>query len=173
VIRSDGDERELLLMRWGLIPRWAKDEKIGYKMINARAETVPEKPSFRDAYASRRLIIPVSGFYEWKRSGSHKQPFAIRHPDRSPLAFAGIWESWHDLETFAIVTTEANEAMQAIHDRMPLILSTEQFDAWLDPDNPDPSDVLTSVPDEELELVPVSDYVNNARHEGPQCLEPL
>jgi putative SOS response-associated peptidase YedK len=89
------------------------------------------------------------------------------------LAFAGIWEIWHDLETFAIVTTEANAVMRAIHDRMPLILSPEQFDEWLDPDNPDPSDVLTSVPDEELELVPVSDYVNNARHEGPQCLDPL
>ena len=111
VIRFDGEERELLHMRWGLIPRWAKDEKIGYRMINARAETVREKPSFRDAYASRRLIVPVSGFYEWQREGAHKQPFAIRHPDQSPLAFAGLWETWRDLETFTIVTTEANADM--------------------------------------------------------------
>ena len=172
VIRFDGEERELLLMRWGLIPRWAKDEKIGYRMINARAETVREKPSFRDAYASRRLIVPVSGFYEWQRDGAHKQPFAIRHPDQSPLAFAGLWETWRDLETFTIVTTAANERMRAIHDRMPLILSPEQFEEWLDPENPDPAAVLTSVPEEELELVPVSDWVNNARHDDPRCLEP-
>ena len=123
MIRVKDDARELTLMRWGLIPHWAKDEKIGYSMINARAETVREKPSYRDAYASRRLIVPVSGFYEWKRDGAHKQPFAIRHPDQSPLVFAGLWGTWHDLDTFTIVTTEANEAMQAIHDRMPLILS--------------------------------------------------
>ena len=98
VIRFDGDEREFLLMRWGLTPHWAKDEKLGYRMINARAETVREKPSYRDAYASRRLIVPVSGFYEWQRAGAHKQPFAIRHPDQSPLAFAGLWGTSHDLE---------------------------------------------------------------------------
>ena len=171
VIRVEDDKRELTLMRWGLIPHWAKDEKIGYKMINARAETVREKPSYRDAYASRRLIVPVSGFYEWKRDGAHKQPFAIRHPDQSPLAFAGLWGTWHDLDTFTIVTTDANADMQVIHDRMPLILSPEQIDEWLDPDNPDPERVLTSVPDDELELVPVSEWVNNARHEGRQCLE--
>ena len=172
VIRVEDDKRELALMRWGLIPHWAKDEKIGYKMINARAETVREKPSYRDAYASRRLIVPVSGFYEWKRDGAHKQPFAIRHPDQSPLVFAGLWGTWHDLDTFTIVTTEANKDMQAVHDRMPLILSPEQIDEWLDPDNPDPERVLTSVPDEELELVPVSEWVNNARHDDPRCLEP-
>jgi putative SOS response-associated peptidase YedK len=166
VIRVMDDKRELTLMRWGLIPHWAKDEKIGYKMINARAETVREKPSFRDAYASRRLIVPVSGFYEWKRKGTHKQPFAIRHPDKSPLAFAGLWETWQDLDTFTIVTTAANAAMRPVHDRMPLILDDEQIEQWLDPDNPDPEAVLTAVSDDELELVPVSDWVNNARHEG-------
>jgi putative SOS response-associated peptidase YedK len=171
VILFDGDERELILMRWGLIPHWAKDEKIGYRMINARAETVREKPSYRDAYASRRLIVPVSGFYEWKRDGAHKQPYAIRHPDQSPLPFAGLWETWHDIDTFTIITTAAKQPMRAIHDRMPLILAPDQFEEWLDPENPDPEAVLTAVPQDELELVPVSDWVNNARHEGPQCLE--
>lgn len=171
-IRVMDDTRELAFMRWGLIPHWAKDEKIGYKMINARAETVAEKPSYRSAYASRRLIVPVSGFYEWKREGKHKQPFAIRRLDQSPLPFAGLWETWHDVDTFTIVTTAANKAMSAVHDRMPLILSDEQIDEWLDPDNPNPERVLTSVPDEKLELVEVSDFVNNARHEGPQCLDP-
>jgi putative SOS response-associated peptidase YedK len=173
VIRVMDDERELTFMRWGLIPHWAKDEKIGYKMINARAETVREKPSFRDAYASRRLIVPVSGFYEWKRDGTHKQPFAIRHPDQSPLAFAGLWGTWHDMDTFTIVIAAANQPMSSIHDRMPLILDDVQIEQWLDPDNPDPEAVLTAVPDDELELVPVSDWVNNARHEGPRCLEPV
>jgi putative SOS response-associated peptidase YedK len=158
-------------MRSGFIPHWAKDENIGYKMINARAETVREKPSYRDAYASRRLIVPVSGFYEWKRDGAHKQPYAIRHPDQSPLPFAGLWETWHDIDTFTIITTAAKQPMRAIHDRMPLILAPDQFEEWLDPENPDPEAVLTAVPQDELELVPVSDWVNNARHEGPQCLE--
>jgi putative SOS response-associated peptidase YedK len=128
--------------------------------------------SYRDAYASRRLIVPVSGFYEWKRDGAHKQPFAIRYPDHSPLAFAGLWGTWHDLDTFTIVTTEANAAMCAVHDRLPLILSPDQFDEWLDPENPDPQRVLTSTPQEELELVPVSDWGNKARHKGLQCLAP-
>src|SRR5688572_29159487 len=96
-------------------------------------------------------ISGPDSFYEWQRAGTHKQPFAIRRRDKAPIAFAGIWEAWHDLETFAIVTTEANAAMAAIHDRMPLILSPEQFEEWLDPENPDPAAVLTSVPDEELE----------------------
>ena len=158
VIRIENEEHELILMRWGLIPHWAKDEKIGYRMINARAETVAEKPSYRKAYESRRLIVPASGFYEWKREGTHKQPFAIRRPDHAPLAFAGLWETWQDLDTFTIITTAANKPMRAIHDRMPLILFDEQIDEWLDPENPDPKDVLASLPSEELELVPVSEW---------------
>ena len=130
------------------------------------------KPSYRKAYESRRLIVPASGFYEWKREGTHKLPFAIRRPDHSPLPFAGLWETWHDLDTFTIVTTAANKPMRAVHDRMPLILSDEQIDEWLDPENPDPKDVLASLPSEELELVPVSEWVNNARHDDPRCLEP-
>ena len=173
VIRVEDDKRELVLMRWGLIPHWEKDERIGYKMINARAETVREKPSYRDAYASRRLIVPVSGFYEWKREGAHKQPFAIRHPDQSPLAFAGLWGAWHDLDTFTIVTTEANAthaapsttACPSSSRRSSLTNGSTRI-------TPTPSNVLTSVPQEELELVPVSDWVNNARHDDPRCLEP-
>jgi putative SOS response-associated peptidase YedK len=145
-------------MRSGFIPHWAKDENIGYKMINARAETVREKPSYRDAYASRRLIVPVSGFYEWKRDGAHKQPFAIRHPNQSPLPFAGLWGTWHDLDTFTIVTTEANAAMSTVHDRIPLILDDEQIEQWLDLESLDPADVLAAIPSEELELVPVTSH---------------
>jgi putative SOS response-associated peptidase YedK len=115
--------------------------------------------------------VPVSGFYEWKRDGAHKQPYAIRHPDQSPLAFAGLWGTWNDLDTFTIVTTDANAAIWPVHDRMPLILSSDQFDEWLDPENPDPEAVLTATPQEPLELVPVSDWVNNARHDNrKRCL---
>src|SRR5689334_6033300 len=173
VVRDTGDSRELQLMRWELIPHWAKDEKIGARMINARAETVREKPAFKRAYSSRRLIVPASGFYEWKTEGSHKQPFAIHRPDGKPLAFAGLWETWHDLDTFTIVTTAANPTMRQVHERMPLILSPADFDRWLDPETEDPADILTAEPDEPLELTPVSAWVNSARHDDARCLEPI
>jgi putative SOS response-associated peptidase YedK len=171
VIRIENEKRELTLMRWGLIPHWAADEKIGYKMINARAETVAEKPSYRKAYESRRLIVPASGFYEWKRDGTHKQPFAIHRPDDEPLAFAGLWETWHDTETFTIITTAANATMRQIHDRMPLILDPSDFDRWLDPEIEDPFDILSAEPDVPLELTPVSDWVNSPRHDDAKYLE--
>jgi putative SOS response-associated peptidase YedK len=128
VICFDGDERELVLMCWGLIPRWARDEKIGYRMINARAETVREKPSYRDAHASRRLIVPSVRLL--RMEARRRAQAALRHPlprRQSPAPFAGLWECWHDLGTFTIITTAANAAMQAVHDRMPLILAPEQF----------------------------------------------
>src|SRR3954451_9791463 len=171
VVRDSGDSRELSTMRWGLIPHWAKDTKIGGRMINARAETVREKPAFRHAYAARRLIVPASGFYEWQREGTHKQPFAIHRPDGAPLAFAGLWETWHDIDTFTIVTTTAIDAMGQVHERMPLILSPADYDRWLAPENDDPADVLGSLPDVALELTPVSDWVNSARHDDARCLE--
>lgn len=173
VVRVQDDERELVLLRWGLIPPWAADPKIGARMNNARAETVAEKPSFRKAYAERRCIVPVSGFYEWHRAGTVKAPYAISATSGDPLPFAGLWERWGDLETFTIVTTAATPAMARIHDRMPLILAREQIDRWLDPDDPDPADILASVPSEELQFVAVSPHVNNARNDDPHCLEPV
>src|SRR4051794_3535440 len=173
VIRETGDSRDMEMMRWGLIPHWAKDAKIGGRMINARAETVRVKPAFKHAYAARRLIVPASGFYEWKREGTHKQPFAIHRPDGAPLAFAGLWETWRDIDTFTIVTTTAVDTMGQVHERLPLILSPADYDRWLDPENDDPVDVLRSVPDVALEVTPVSDWVNSARHDDARCLEPM
>src|SRR3954469_409072 len=160
LIRETGDSREMEMMRWGLIPHWAKNAKIGGRMINARAETVREKPAFKHAYAARRLIVPASGFYEWQREGTHKRPFAIHRADGAPLAFAGLWETWHDIDTFTIITTTAIDTMGQVHERMPLILSPRYYDRWLDPENDDPVEVLGSVPAVALELTPLSDWVN-------------
>ncbi|TVQ55544.1 MAG: SOS response-associated peptidase, partial [Phycisphaerales bacterium] len=145
----DGDrQREVVGMQWGLVPSWAKDPSIGSRMINARSETAAEKPSFRSAFKRRRCLVPASGFYEWKKldpgkKSSAKQPFYIYRADEQPLVMAGLWESWNDpesekpLETYSILTTEANEQLRDLHDRMPVILEPEQFDAWLDPEQAD------------------------------------
>lgn len=131
-------ERHLHRMRWGLIPSWAKDSTIGNKLVNARGETIAEKPSFRSAFKSRRCLIPASGFYEWKAEKRIKQPWYISLKSGDPMAFAGLWESWHPkegetVESCCIITTDANALMQPIHDRMPVILSPDQWDSWLSP----------------------------------------
>ena len=139
--RADGSaERELASVRWGLIPAWAKDPAIGNKMINARAEGVSDKPSFRAAFRSRRCIVPASGFYEWQRQGrGPKQPYLIQRKDGEPLGFAGLWERWHDrasgevIETCTIITCAPNELLAELHDRMPVILDPADYDRWLDP----------------------------------------
>ncbi len=140
VVRTTADgEREGALLRWGLIPRWARDPSIGNRMINARAETLAEKPSFREALRRRRCLIPADGFYEWKKIGRQKQRYLIRAAnDDHLLALAGLWESWQagdgsELESCTIVTTQPNDLLRPIHDRMPLILTTEQYQRWLDP----------------------------------------
>lgn len=130
--------REMTLVRWGLIPAWAKDPAIGNRMINARAETVAEKPAFREAFARRRCLVPADGYYEWQRVGRGKQPCCIRMRDGRPFAFAGLWEQWTRpdgkvVETCAILTTEPNETLRPIHDRMPVILDPDNYDLWLDP----------------------------------------
>lgn len=138
-ITADGqDARHLWRMRWGLIPSWAKDATIGNKLANARGETVAEKPSFRSAFKYRRCLIPASGFYEWKAEHGIKQPWFISLVSGEPMAFAGLWESWHPaegepVESCCIITTEANELMRPIHDRMPVILDAEQWQEWLSP----------------------------------------
>jgi putative SOS response-associated peptidase YedK len=178
--RLQDGRRALVTLRWGLVPVWAKDLKIGYSLINARSETVAEKPAFRSAFKSRRCLIPASGFYEWKDTGEkHKQPFHLGMRDGSLFAFAGLWERWHGgdgepVESCAILTTEANAVVRSVHDRMPVILAPTDFAPWLDPRTPPPElhALLRPFPAEAMSATAVSRYVSNARNEGPQCLAP-
>ena len=172
-------ERELVLARWGLIPSWARDPAIGNRMINARAETVAEKPAFRSAFRARRCIVPASGFYEWRRTGrGPKQPYLIRRRDGAPIGFAGLWETWVDqatgeeVTTCAIVTCEPNELMAELHDRMPVILDPKDYDAWLDPGHPGGAELLRPCPSEWLEAVPVSTRVNSPANDDETIIRP-
>ena len=158
-------------LRWGLVPRWAKDPSIGAKLNNARAETVSEKPSFRDAYRKRRCLIPANGFYEWKPEGGRKQPYYI-YPSNGPLfAFAGLWEQWNDLQTCAVITTEANQKMSAVHDRMPVILAPEDYSKWLAGAEYGQG-LLRPCPIDAIAIRRVGRAVNNARNDVPALLEP-
>ena len=182
-IRIDPDTttRKLVMLRWGLIPSWAKDPKIGNQCINAKAETVAEKPSFRSAFKKRRCLVVATGFYEWQQRGPVKQPMWIGLRSKSPFAFAGLWEHWkpaegEPLETCTIITTEPNDLMASIHNRMPVILAQSSYDQWLDPafQNIETlNGLLRPYPSEELTAYPVSTLVNNPRHDAPQCLEPV
>jgi putative SOS response-associated peptidase YedK len=168
---------EFRLMGWGLIPSWAKDPSIGAKLINARSETVTEKPSFRAAFKYRRCLIPADGFYEWKKTQrGAKQPFYFSMADNAVFAFAGLWESWNDIETCTILTTSANSLLQPIHDRMPVILSSEDYGRWLDPNIQGGKvllDLLRSFPDEPMQAIPVSTRVNSAKNDDALCIEML
>jgi len=177
---ADGDDRELVLLRWGLVPSWAKDIKIAARLINARAETVAEKPSYRTAFRRRRCLVPADGFYEWKKAGGgNKQPFRIRLPDGGPFAFAGLWERWQPeggeaVESFTIVTTEAALGIRDIHARMPVILPPADYRPWLDPAaTPDGLGALLRPYEAALEADPVSTAVNSVRNDTPDCLEPV
>jgi putative SOS response-associated peptidase YedK len=179
VRESDGG-RFLSHLRWGLVPSWSKDLSIGYKLLNARSETVAEKPSFRSAFKHRRCLIPASGFYEWQKIGSRKQPHFIRPRDGDLFSFAGLWESWNDkegevVESCTILTTEANELMRPLHDRMPVILDSSSEGTWLDPTaSPDAlRSLFTPYASERMEAYSVNPWVSNARNQGPKCLEPL
>jgi putative SOS response-associated peptidase YedK len=182
VIRWDDEgRRELVGMQWGLIPSWAKDPAIGNRMINARSETVAEKPAFRAAWKRRRCLVVADGFYEWQKVGRQKQPYYIHRRDHRPFALAGLWEHWPGvtppLETCTILTTTASDLLQPIHDRSPVILSPEDYDAWLDPEFPG-RDYLAGllVPSCDAEtyaLEPVSTRVNNPRYDQPDCIKPL
>jgi len=176
-IRNDGETgRQLLMLRWGLVPFWAKDPSIGNRMINARAETVAEKPSFRAAYKQRRSLILADGFYEWRKEGDGKTPYFISKANAEPLAFAGLWESWHNKETgetlqsTTIVTTAANDFMQQLHLRMPVIVEPELADAWLQCEEQALPGAIAAMP--RMQAWPVSRAVNNARNEGEQLLSP-
>ena len=178
-VLSEGGERRLELLRWGLIPSWADDPGIGSRMINARAETAPEKPSFRRAFRERRCLIPADGFYEWKRMNGAKQPFYIRMKEGRPFAFAGLWEGWKDnggpeIRSCAILTTRPNALAGEIHDRMPVILPAGSYDAWLDPEAEKEELValLAPYPEAEMEAYPVSRFVNSPSNNDPRCIEP-
>jgi putative SOS response-associated peptidase YedK len=168
-------------MRWGLVPAWAKDAKIGYSTINARSEDVESKPAFREAFKKRHCLIPADCFFEWMRlDAKSKRPFAIALKGGEPFAFAGLWESWRPkngepLETFTILTTSENELMQPIHDRMPVILDPIDYDRWLDAGDParPAVDLFRSYPAEKMLAWPVSDRVGNVRNNDPALLERL
>ena len=178
VLKEDG-QRRLEVLRWGLIPPWADDPQIGSRMINARAETVPEKPSFRRAFRERRCLIPADGFYEWKRENGGKQPFYIHMKNERPFAFAGLWESWNDnggpaIRTCTILTTGPNSLVGGIHDRMPVILSADTYDVWLDPasERDELTALLAPYPEDEMGAYPVSRFVNSPQNNDPRCVEP-
>jgi putative SOS response-associated peptidase YedK len=173
--------RQFDLLRWGLIPSWAKDPSIGNRTINARAETVAEKPSFRSAFRRRRCLVLADGYFEWRKEGAKKQPYYIRLQDERPFAFAGLWERWtpgdpeSTLETCTLITTDANELTREIHDRMPVILSPADYAQWLDPGLDDAKRLLPLLrPFETGPMIatPVSTRVNNPKHDAPDCVEP-
>lgn len=178
IVRNEDGERQAAQVRWGLVPFWAKDLKIGSSLINARADTVASKPAFRAAYKKRRCLVPASGFYEWQPGPAKaKQAFHIHRQDDEPLAFAGLWEIWdkgeQPVESCTIVTTDGNNLMQAMHNRMPVILSKSIWDVWLDPEV-DPSglqELLVPSRDTKLTADPVGSYVNNVRNQGAGCVE--
>ncbi|HSH06919.1 MAG TPA: SOS response-associated peptidase [Burkholderiales bacterium] len=172
------DERVPARVRWGLLPRWAKDPKLAAKLNNARSETVAEKPSFRDAYRKRRCLVPANGFYEWKRVDARKQPYYVQPAQGELFAFAGLWERWEGpqgpLETCAIITTDANAPMQAIHDRMPVILAPRDYARWLDcRAHADVADLLVPCPAGAIRTYAVSTAVNRASTDLPELIEPL
>jgi putative SOS response-associated peptidase YedK len=175
VIRAGAaGERELAMLRWGLVPSWAKDLKVGTNMINARSEGIETKPSFREAVKQRRCIVPASGFFEWQGEPGRKQPYAITVAGQPLLAFAGLWERWkprggEPVETFTIVTTEANDRIARIHDRMPVILPMDAIDTWLTAPL-DEARALLAPWAGEIDLRAVGRHVSNVNHEGPECL---
>jgi putative SOS response-associated peptidase YedK len=167
--------RQLVALRWGLIPSWAKDAKIASSTINARAETVADKPAFRSAFARRRCLVLADGYYEWLRAGQAKRPYLYEMEDRRPFAMAGLWESWQGIETCTVITTDANELAGKVHDRMPVILPPEEYALWLDPEFQDRGKLLSLLapfPADEMTARPVSPFVNNARHQGEACIAP-
>lgn len=175
------DKRQFQQLRWGLIPSWAKDAGMGAKLINARAETVAEKPAFRAAFKRQRCLVVADGFYEWQQHEGKKQPFYFRLQDGQPFGFAGLWEQWKSPEgekiaSCTILTTIANELLQPIHHRMPVILQQQDYDLWLNPQvqTPEPlQQLLHPYPSETMTAHAVSTIVNNPKHNSPECIMPL
>ena len=187
VVRSEDGERRLSLVRWGLIPAWAKDPAIGHKLINARAETAAVKPAFRAAFSQRRCLVPADGFYEWRREGSVRQPWLVARRDGAPMALAGLWERWkvpegaahrgslaerrpgEVVETFTLLTCVANATLRALHDRMPVILPEEAFGPWLTGE----AVRLGPAPEDRLAMRRVAPRVNDPRNDDPECVAAL
>jgi putative SOS response-associated peptidase YedK len=178
VAGNGGGERRLEMLRWGLIPSWADDPGIGARMINARSETVAEKPSFRRAFKERRCLIPADGFYEWQKTNGGKQPHYIRMKNGRPFAFAGLWESWkgdgNEIRSCTILTTNPNDVAGEIHNRRPVILPPEGYEVWLDPDVRETDQLLSLLapyPHGDMEAYPVSRRVNSPSNNEPSCVE--
>jgi putative SOS response-associated peptidase YedK len=185
VVAVSRGKRVLDRVRWGLVPSWAKDLAIGDRQINARAEAVATKAAYKRAFLKRRAIVPADGFYEWQKVAGKKlkQPWFIRRRDGEPLAFAGLWEIWHDpkigddaprIRTFTIITTEPNEIVEPLHDRMPVVLAESDWDRWLDPAYDDVDalqQLLVPAPANEFEAWPVSPLVNKADNDSPELLD--
>ena len=178
---GDDGQRYLTQMHWGLIPSWAKDPAIGNRMINARAETLGVKPAFRVALRKRRCLVVADGFYEWQQRARGKQPIYIMLKSREPFGFAGLWDTWTSPEgeairTCTIITTDPNDLLKPIHDRMPVILTRDAEGVWLDPTIQEPARLLPLLkpyPPEEMEVYPVSTWVNKPAHDSPACIEAL
>ncbi|HSM56486.1 MAG TPA: SOS response-associated peptidase [Candidatus Sulfomarinibacteraceae bacterium] len=177
----ESGQRELTYLHWGLIPFWAKDTSMASRMINARSETVAEKPAYRAAFKYRRCIIPASGFYEWQKQNGQKQPHYIHHAEGAPLGLAGLWEHWQgadgsEIESCTILTTRPNDLIKPLHNRMPVILEPEDYDAWLQSDGRKQEELqhlLRPAADDMLEAYPISTFVNRPQNEGPECIAPL
>ena len=175
--RRDG-ERRIGTLRWGLVPSFATDPAAGPRSINARAETVAERPAFRDAFRHRRCLVLADGFYEWRRDGTTRTPYFVFLRSRRPFAFAGIWERWRSpagesLATCAIITCPPNALVAPIHDRMPVILPPAAHDRWLDPELEDPRALLRPYPEGEMDVHPVSSLVNSPRNDSAECIRPV
>lgn len=179
-IRLQHGHRQLSFLHWGLVPYWAKDPSIGNRLINARADTVANKPSFRSAFKKSRCLVVADGFYEWKETGTKKQPYYIRLKHDKPFAFAGLAEHWHrddeTIDSCTIITTEPNELTADIHDRMPAILSPHDYDLWMDPDFQGKEELLALLcpyPADQMTAHPVSTVVNSPRNETAECVVPV
>ncbi len=175
VVRHAEQGRELSFLKWGLVPSWAKEASIGMKLINARGETLAEKPAFRSAFRRRRCLIPADAFYEWKPVAGRKQPYCIRLRDDGPFGMAGLWEHWNApdgqvVESCTIVTVEANALIARIHDRMPLIVAPADYDAWLAAES---QELPPAIAPQAMRTYPVSPLVSNARNDVSACLEPI
>jgi len=180
--REPAGERTIQLLRWGLVPSWAKDLTIGARLINARAESLAEKPSFRSAFRKRRCLVPADGFYEWRAEGKRKQPYLIARRDEAPFAFAGLWERWTPkekgtgpefIDSFTIVTTDANALLKPLHERMPVILAPSDYSRWLDPDATieNLTSLLRPAPENWLEFYPIDPRVNAVRNDDAKLIE--
>lgn len=178
-VRGAEQGREGVLLRWGLVPFWAKDPKIGYRMINARSETVAEKPAFRAAFRKRRCVVPADGYYEWRKTGDGKQPYFIFAGNGRCFGIAGLWEYWEQdgnvIESCTLLTCAANARLAEIHDRMPVVLPGEAHARWLDPGTSADAlaELLQPAPEDAFEVQPVSTFVNKPANDSPACIEPV